>query len=268
MLGKAREIADSIGDRVLALVAADSLDPQQLIYLGADEVAKAPVNELGDWIEIVSDLLAGENKPKLVLFPSNIISNVVMGAVYSKSRSKIGCYFDEADNVEGTIATKSFDSSRFALQKTSGESKTSLVALRIASVSPPFEDTSRYGKTTELQLKKATDVFPILVDAPETPMNSSCELTVLIGATCDDRVNEQAQQLAKKYHSRVVKYSGAVEVVYGPCLAIDLNEKLRDLPEFEGDLISINASKSPINSISDLAVVSLDIPKILERMLA
>ncbi len=99
------------------------------------------------------------------------------------------------------------------------------------------------------------------------PLSSSDEVTILVGASSDARINELAQKLADKYRSKTQKYSGAVEVIYGPCIAIELNDKLRDLPEFEGDLLSLNTKKSPINSISDVAVINSEIAQILEALL-
>ena len=267
LLGKAREIADSIGDRVLALIAEDSVDPERLIHLGADEVLKCSVNDLGDWIEIISDLIRNENKLKLVIFPSNIISNAIMGASYSGARSKIGYYLDEADLVEGTIAIKSFASTGFSLQKSTAEDMAGLLSLKISSISQPFDDNSRHGKIRELQMKKITDSFPILHDVPEEPLNSSSELTILIGQLGSGHVNELVQRVAEKYHSTIRKYSRSVQVVYGPCVAIELYDNLRDLPEFKADLISLNARSSPIGAISDVVVINSEIEKIIEGLL-
>ena len=177
-----REIADSSGDRVLALVAEDSIDPQQLIYFGADEVLHSSVNEVGDWIEIISDLVRTENKLRLVMFPSNIISNVIMGAVYSRARDKVGYYLDDADLVEGTTVAKSFDATGFAIQRNAEKNITGLVSLKVSSIPQPFEDTSRYGKKRAISTQKSVGFFPILLDAPEEPLSSSSELTILTGS--------------------------------------------------------------------------------------
>jgi hypothetical protein len=266
LLGKAREIADSSGDRVVALVAKDSVDPQKLIYLGADEVLNVGVNEMSDWIEMISDMIRDESKLKLVIFPSNIISNVIMGAVYSRAGSKIGYYLDESDFVEGTTAAKSFNGTDFALQKSS-EEDTNLLSLKVASFSRPYEDTSRYGRTKELQLKHTTDSFPILLDVPDEPLSSSMEPTILVGPLSDKNLNELAKKLADKYHAKIRTFSGAIEVVYGPCIAVEIDGKLRDLPEFKGDLISLNRRNSPISSIADLAIINSEIDKILRSLL-
>ena len=85
------------------------------------------------------------------------------------------------------------------------------------------------------------------------------------------RVVIESAKWLKSLHTSITpkyeKYSGAVEVVYGPCIAIELNDKLRDLPEFKGDLLSLNTKKSPINAISDIAVANSEIAKILEALL-
>jgi hypothetical protein len=266
LLGKAREIADSAGDRVLALISEDSIDPQRLIYLGADEVLRSKVGEQGNWIQVISDLISNESKVRMTLFPSGVTSNVIMGAVYSRARGKIGCYLDEADLADSINVAKPFDTTGFALLKNLKENTVCLVSLKINSLPRPFEDTSRYGKTREIQLKKAAEVFPTLHDAPEATLSSSDEITILVGASSDDGVNKLAQKLADKYHAKMRKYSGVIEVVYGPCVAIELNDKLRDLPEFKGDLLSLNSKSAPINAISDVAVINPEIPKILESL--
>ena len=83
----------------------------------------------------------------MVLFPSNVTSNVIMGALYSHARSRIGCYLDQAGLVEGKAVAKSFDTTGFTLQTIPSENTVSLVSLKTNSMPKPFEDTSRYGKT-------------------------------------------------------------------------------------------------------------------------
>ncbi len=249
---------------MVALVSGDSIDPQRLIYLGADEVLRSNINEAGDWIEMISDLVRSANKLRLVIFPSNIISNVIMGAVYSRTRDKIAYYLDEGDHADETAVAKSFDSTGFALQRNSKEGTLGLVSLKVASIPPPLEDNSRYGKIGDLQVKESN--IPILLDAPEVPLNSSSELTILVGSN-EDRIKELARKLADKYQSRILNYSGEIQVVYGPCIAIDLRDRVKDLPEFKGDLISLNAKNSPISAISDVVVISSEIGKILENLL-
>ncbi len=263
LLGKARELADSVGDRVLALIETESTDPQRLISLGADEVLKADIEAPGEWVAVFSDLIESE-KVRAVIFPSNDVSNVIAGAVYFRQMGKVGSFLDEADYVDGTMAAKDFNVTGFSLQKSWAESKTSIISIRTTAVPEPFEDNSRYGKVRDYQPKQTSLSF-LLEDAPKQPVSSSSELTVIGG---DDILAESAKKLADLYHARFLKYSSAIEAIYGPCLAIEVSAKLRDLPEFRSDLISLNTSASPINVISDIAVVNPEIKKIIGNLVS
>ncbi len=263
LLGKARELADSVGDRVLALVSAEK-DPQRLVYLGADEVIRGSVKEPGEWVSIISDLLRTENRVRTLLFPFNIISSVIAGAVYSIERDSIGGFMDGVDYIDGSTMARALDSTNFALERSSSKEKVNLITINLTSVTPSFEDSSRNGRTREGQLTaKDTISFP-LKGVPEETVNSQSDLTVIAG---DEKSVEFAKKLSKRYHAKFVKYSGAIEIVYGPCVAIEVSEKLRYLPEFKGDLITLNTTQSPINAISDISVVSPEIGKIIESLI-
>ena len=128
---------------------------------------KADVESPGEWIAIISDLIEKE-KVRAVIFPSNVISNVIAGAVYSRERGKVGSFLDESDYMEGSVVAKAFEG--LSLQKSSGE-KASIVSLKTTSVPEPFEDTSRYGK-----VRDAANNAPLsflMEDAPEEPVSSS-----------------------------------------------------------------------------------------------
>lgn len=57
LLGKARELADETGDKVLALCSTRDSDQQQrLIHLGADEVVVCPVSSLGHWLPLFRNI--------------------------------------------------------------------------------------------------------------------------------------------------------------------------------------------------------------------
>jgi hypothetical protein len=266
LLGKAREIADSVGDRVLALIAEDSIDPQRLIYLGADEVLKVAISNEGDWIETVCDIVRNEHETRLVIFPSNIIANVIMGAAYCRVKDKVGSFLDDAVFLDVGNATKSFQVG-LGLQRTWREGLVGLVSVKIASIPEPYEDSSRYGKIREVQLAKAAEIFPILFDVPEVPLSSSSELTVLVDPESSDPIKYVARELAEKYRSKIRNYSGAVRAIYGPCIAIEINDKLAGLPEFKGDLVSMNTKFSPINAISDVSIVNPEISKVINYLL-
>ena len=263
MLGKAREVADSLGDRVTALVGSDSTDPQQLIHLGADEVLKALVETPGDWIPIISDLIETEKRLRALIFPSNIISNVISGAIYYREMRNVGGFLDEADFVDGTNVSKGFDTNSQAFQKALAEDKVNILSINILAAAPPFEDTARYGKVKEYHRRDNAAVNFLMEGAPEEPVNSCQELTVVAG---DESILEATRKLAERFHSRLMKYSGLIEVIYGPCIAVEVSGKLRLLPEFGGDLISLNSRVSPINAISDVVVVNSELNDILDNI--
>jgi hypothetical protein len=269
LLGKAREIADSVGDRVVALCASDA-DAQKLIYLGADEVQRAEVEEPGEWVSVISELFQNEPRIRSLIFPFNVVTSVIAGAVYARERKSIESFMDGADYFDGQMIARGMDTSDHAIQKRGAseeqqqQKKTAVITINVASVTPIFEDSSRYGKIGEEALsKKKSELSFSLEGAPEKPVNSLNELTVILG---DDRFRESAEKISERYDVRFVMYSSEIEVVYGPCIAIEVSEKFRNLPEFKGDLISLNTKQSAINTISDLAVISPEIDEIIESL--
>ena len=266
LLSKAREIADSSGDRVWAVVAKGSNDPQELIYLGADQVSVCNVNGLNDWIGIIADFVI-ENDPKCVIFPSDILSNMIMGAVYSSARDHISSYLDEANLLDETKTGKSLEALRVSLQKKSNSEKCRLVSLRLSSLPQPFEDSTRYGRINSLELKPYPFTPEIFSPQSSHGLSSSSELTVLIGAKHSDKTIELCNKLAQKFHGKAKRISGSTEIVYGPCVAVEVDKKLGDLPVFNGEIIAIGTRKYPINHVADVEVVTHDLSEILEGLL-
>ncbi len=110
LLGKAREIADETGERVAALTSSgDSENTQKLIYLGADEVLVSPAAVLGDWIPTISKYISSEPNVKVVIFPSGIISNALMGMVYGTIPENITTYLEDVIALSSDGAAKKFD---------------------------------------------------------------------------------------------------------------------------------------------------------------
>lgn len=244
----------------MAAIVGSNSDPERLIHLGADEVIRADVETPSDWIPIISDLIEIEKRVRLLIFPSNIISNVISGALYYRQMKRVGAFLDQADFVEGTSGSKRF-AVNLAIQKGFAEEKVNIVSINTLTAAPPFEDSSRFGKTREYQKKNGATTNFLMERVPQNPVNSSQEITVIAGDEC---VYESARKLAEKFHSRFLKYSGSIEIVYGPCIAVEVYGKLRLLPEFKGDLISLNRKATPINAISDVEVVNSDLDNILD----
>jgi len=96
--------------------------------------------------------------------------------------------------------------------------------------------------------------------------DSSGRLTVLVGRGTDEKTTILAKHLADKYHGEMKIQSGKVEIIYGPCIAVEVSTRLRDLPEFKGELISVAARKVPIGSIAEVDVVTPELDSVIEGL--
>lgn len=267
LLAKAREIADTTGDRVSSLIARGSFDPQQLISFGADQVQVYDVTVPSDWINIVVGVLR-ENNPKHVLFPSNIISNMIMSAVYLQCKDRVSSYLDEADGLEGTIVAKSLWALGLSLQKRCETEKCALVSLKLSSLPEPFEDSFRYGSVSSPQMKSESSKMQISSPSSSIPHSSSSKLTILTGPRVSARTIDLSKRLADNYRGISKRISGSIEAVYGPCIAIEVDNRRDDLPVFNGELISISSKEFPVNLVADVEIVSQEIEAILEGLLS
>ena len=96
LLGKAREIADTTGDKLVALTSEKSEERQQkLIHLGADEVIGCAIDNLSDWIPVISGILESVSDVKMIVFPSNSTANILMGLLYSGSKRRFSPFWME-----------------------------------------------------------------------------------------------------------------------------------------------------------------------------
>jgi hypothetical protein len=264
LLGKARELADASGDRVLALARQDNeRDPQSLVHLGADEVLTCKVGETSGmaWMSIFLELMKKETV-RLVMLPSDLLCNEVLGGL-SYALGQKGTVMDDVELLEATSASKSFKDLSVALRRVIPESKVALFSVKLSSVPEPFEDSSRYGKISSMELHSQVGG---LSELDTEDLQSSDVLSILLGSD-DPKLNELANRLGEKWDAPVRQMSGKIEVVYGPCLAVEVKSRLNDLPEFKGSLFAINSTKAPITSIADAASVTSEIEKVLELML-
>ncbi len=264
LLGKARELADVSGSRVIALVRRDGPNTQSLISLGADEVLTSSADGISEWVEVIADLVNKSSGLQRVMFSSNRVCDAIMGGVYFECKEKIGTYLDGADRVEES-ASKSFLEFGIRASATTTDGRISLVSVRLASLPVPFEEGSRFGKVTpipdrpevsnDLRLSRVGDCRGV-----------SSILTVLLGRRALT-LQEKCEELGQKYMASVKVLSGRTQVVYGPCLAIEIESKLGDLPVFKGPLISVNSERAPISAISDLAGITEEIDAVLAKLL-
>ena len=75
---------------------------------------------------------------------------------------------------------------------------------------------------------------------------------MLVGKGTSERTLISAKRLAEKYPGEMKINSGKVEVIFGPCIAVEVSARLRELPEFKGELISISEKNLPIGSIAEV----------------
>jgi hypothetical protein len=262
VLGKARELADETGDRVSAFCSLkDSEQQKKLIYLGADEVVVCPIVNWGEWVSIISQYLITHKDVKVILFPSSLLSNALMGAIYGEVISQISPFVESADVITSDGAGRKLEGS-VVVEKNFLREKTALVSLQKAAVAEPFEDTSRFGKIRNFEEGLRVKI-PLL---PSELRSSSDQLTVLVGSDISSRTSQLASRLAEKYGGVVKPLSGKVEVIYGPCVAIEVASRLRELPEFKGELLSISSRKMSINAVAELSVINSEIDRVLENL--
>ena len=265
LLGKARELADASGDRVLGLVSSDSSREvdQKLIGFGADEVLICNTRQDSDWVGIIVSLVKKlEGQVKVVMFSSNLESNSIMGAIYSTSKDLFGNFLDSCEVITESSAAKQLLGRDYIIQKTLRGEKASLVSVRLSTLPPPFEDSSRFGKINRLEPSETTaSSFSLLRSQSEKgigPSFSSEELSVIFGRNVDEKTKELCEKIAKKYRGSAEEYSQRIDIVYGPCLAVEVYSKIRDLPDFQRELISISTAKTPLSEIADEVVVTKD----------
>ncbi len=270
LLGRAREIADSLGDKVLAVCKDDApLRSQRLISLGADEVVSIDAKTVDDWSKVLASLIRTENETRFVFLPSNLIGNAILGATYALAFERVGSVADGIEKLNEQGASKTLHSSESVIRFTSSVGKVSLWSIKLNSVPEPFEDPSRYGRTRKLELPKASQ-------SPGSPsaekiLDISSRLTILVGKNYFEKVDvsgKKIEDLAQKFAGNVLRMSGKVQVVYGPCLAIEVESPEKELPEFQSELLSLNTSKdAAISRISNLSATTPDIGKVIDKLL-
>lgn len=265
LLGKARELADMSGSRVLALTRENGLDTQSLISLGADEVLTCSADRTQEWVDVISDLVRKSRGLRITMFASNRICDSIMSGVYAECADNIGTYFDGIDRIEGDSLSKSFPEFGVRANDQLSEEKVALVSVKLSSVPEPFEEGSRYGKVTKIPFTTAPKDDVRLSTISDCRGVSSI-LTILLGSN-DPKLLDLCDKVAQKYFAIVKEVSGRVQVVYGPCLAVEVKSKLGQLPNFKGPLISINSARAPVTLVSDLAGISEDIEGVLEGLL-
>jgi len=270
MLGKARELADAQGDQVLAVCSEQNkVQAQRYISLGADEVMVVDAESVGEWIGVFVDLLKGE-KPRVsgLLVPSNVTGDLIIGSISSRIPEKTGSFLVGTESLNESNAAKIIPLSEqtITVPFSSIDGKKSLFSLKLNSLPEPYEDTSRYGKVTmgTVPSTMKQDRFYI----PSNQMNNSTSfLTILKGKS--EGLEELIGKIASKYNAVILNEADSPgRVVYGNCLAINVESQPRELPQFNGDLITVNHEKgAPIMKMASLSLITSDVEGLLKSLL-
>ncbi len=216
------------------------------------------------------------------MFPSSLIGNFILGAVYASTPSKIGSVMDRADYVGESTAGKTIPSCGADVDSLPAERKVCLWSVKLSSIVEPFQDSMRKGKIVRVssplpgKVQRGAAKQWRLKENWRTSRESASQLVILLGSeehpTLDqkERLNPKLiNDLATKLDALILQEAdSAGRVIYGPCLAIGVASQIRGLPYFQGDLISVCSDRSaPIVKISDLAIISSEINRLLETLL-
>ncbi len=276
--GKARELADLLGYRVLVICSSESNQdfPERLIALGADEVIRLDgAKSVAEWSEALALLLKERVEIKYLLATSGIVADAILGAVYAISNDKISCFATGIDSLNEMESVKNFRSLGISLHFKMG-TKANVFSLKATSIPIPFEDTSRYGKISNLKPKLLAEpqgrVSPTTSGlSREQYLDTSQILTVLAGKelAADELEFKEARRIASKYQGKFVEQQSHVEEIFGPCLALRVSAwREKDLPSFHGELIAlISSDDQVICKMADSAgIITKDFPKVLSKL--
>jgi hypothetical protein len=128
--------------------------------------------------------------------------------------------------------------------------------------------------------KKIATKFTAVDPASELNLVGSSErLVIVVGegflVNSDPSVRQRRESLiaavTDKFGALVLRqrngFSLTSRVIYGPCLAVEVTSAIEELPEFNGDLISVNSSTgAPIAGIASLAVVTGEAEALLQSI--
>jgi electron transfer flavoprotein alpha subunit len=274
LLGKARELADYQGVRVLAVCSEESKSQaQRYISLGADEVEIFPASNVSEWIEVFVNLVKSSKNLRMIILPSNVVGNLILGAVSARIPERIGSVLDGTEELSENSATKLIPLSECIIEvvpfsSSSSQEKVAILTLRLTAFPEPYEDTARYGKVLSgmVPTTMVQDRFYI----PANLGNDSSDVLVILRSKSGTKsLLDVVNEVASKYRAVVLnEEDSAGKIVYGNCLAIDVNSHPRDLPQFNGDLVSINADKdAPITKLASLALVAQDVEGLLRSII-
>lgn len=273
LLGKARELADSMGTIVLALCSSEKEEkPRELISFGADEVIRFNAISVLDWSRACTHLVRNRKDLRLFLFPSNSFGNAIMGSTYASAFEQIGTVTDQVESFDLDGARRIFQTSGTMLKTATVGDKPSLWSIKLSSVSEPFGDSSRIGKIESIDLPTESGNLYSPEIGESIITDHSSGLTLLVGkaylAKSGDSEKKKLSTLARKYSGTFLDTSGGIETIYGPCIAVDVRSKLENLPKFYSEVFALNIEKeAPISEIANLSAVTPELDNVIDDLI-
>jgi hypothetical protein len=272
LLGKARELADAAGHKVIGTCSNTNGNlASRLVAMGADEVVTTDADDTREWSAFFADLISKSyvGQSGFLLLPSNIFSDLVIGEM-SRNNSPNFDTGEEVDEIVEGGWTKNFGELEYTVGRDQIRRDLCVLSLKVDALSEPFEDPSRYGRATNLKIEFHSNdqSFPKL---SEFEKNAREALTILVEKGCleSKAFSKLLEALRIKYSARILEQSGRVEIIYGPCLAIEVASRMFDLPEFRGELIALNSSEShAIQRIASTKIVTSDVWATIKHLVA
>jgi hypothetical protein len=278
LLGKARELADSLGLRVLAICSSETGTDEfcnKVIALGADEVTKyRNPSTIFEWSEALSALLKSQKQIRFLLANSGVFSDTILGRVYEFAKDRIGSFATGIDSLSENEATKNLRSWGGSIGfRVAEDGRANVFSFKSISVPEPFQDTSRYGKISEFEFKSSLTKknSPAVASlGKEQYSDASSFLTLLLGRDLAKNETEvkAVQNVASKYKASFIIQSSKIEEIYGPCLAIEVQGwQQRELPRFHEELIAISSNSDlAITRVADTSVTNDNVVDILKEL--
>lgn len=272
VLGKARELAEALGRKVVAISAGDHDSAQKLVHLGADEVLlHSNPESVFDWTEILSSFL-NEKTPSFLLGGSGILTDSIFGRVYAISKAKVGAFATGMDTMNETLATKIMRSwnSTLAFSVESLNGKSNIFSLKVASIPEPFEDTSRYGKISERSFTRTNESDSPKFTVKNDDVDESGVLSLMLGKELAQEPKGEARRaielLVKKYNAKLVEEEWSE--IYGNCVAFGVETtNQKEFPEFHGELIAlVRSDLAAITRVASTTYLTNEISAVIESI--
>lgn len=158
-LGKARDLADRLGARVLCAWAGDESEGQGLVHRGADELILLEGAEpTSPAIKAALEQLIRDRRPELVLFAATPRGQAFAGRLAASLNvgAMANCFdLDLYEAARLFVGKRHAHGGSVVEQVTVPRARPQIATLRPGAVRAPWPDDSRYARTTRVPLRAA-----------------------------------------------------------------------------------------------------------------